>query len=81
MASYNPNYFRKGLLPLLLLQLLQEKDMYGYELVKTIVTRTNGTITEDVPVQFCIVVLGPFHHPGSGFFIAFGHILTDMLSS
>ncbi len=44
MASYNPNYFRKGLLPLLLLQLLQEKDMYGYELVKTIAARTNGTI-------------------------------------
>ena len=30
MTSYNPNYFRKGLLPLLLLHLLQEKDMYGY---------------------------------------------------
>ena len=44
MASYNPNYFRKGLLPLLLLHLLQEKDMYGYELVKTIAARTNGTI-------------------------------------
>ena len=44
MASYNPNYFRKGLLPLLLLHLLQEKDMYGYELVKTIAARTNGMI-------------------------------------
>ena len=45
MASYSPNYFRKGLLPLLLLHLLQEKDMYGYELVKTIAARTNGMIT------------------------------------
>ena len=44
MASYNPNYFRKGLLPLLLLKLLREKDMYGYELVKTIAAQTNGTI-------------------------------------
>lgn len=44
MSSYNPNYFRKGLLPLLLLHLLQEKDMYGYELVKTIAARTSGTI-------------------------------------
>jgi len=44
MSSYNPNYFRKGLLPLLLLHLLQEKDMYGYELVKAIASRTNGTI-------------------------------------
>lgn len=62
MSSYNPNYFRKGLLPLLLLHLLQEKDMYGYELVKTIAARTNGTIADDEAVQFCIVVLGPFHH-------------------
>ena len=44
MISYTPNYFRKGLLPLLLLHLPQEKDMYGYELVKTIAARTNGTI-------------------------------------
>ena len=44
MTTYNPNYFRKGLLPLLLLHLLQEKDMYGYELAKTIASRTNGTI-------------------------------------
>ena len=39
------NYFRKGLLPLLLLQQLQQKDMYGYELVKAIAARTNGMIT------------------------------------
>ena len=45
MSSYNPNYFRKGLLPLLLLHLLQEKDMYCYELVKAIAARTNGMIT------------------------------------
>ena len=44
MGSYNPNYFRKGLLPLLLLHLLQEKDMYGYELVKTIAARTDRMI-------------------------------------
>lgn len=44
MTAYNPNYFRKGLLPLLLLHLLQEKDMYGYELAKTIAARTKGNI-------------------------------------
>ena len=44
MAEYNPNYFRKGLLPLLLLRLLEEQDMYGYELVKTIAERTDGVI-------------------------------------
>ena len=79
MASYNPNYFRKGLLPLLLLHLLQEKDMYGYELVKTIAARTNGTIADDEAVQLCIVILGPFHHLDSGFFVAVRHILKDML--
>lgn len=45
MSAYNPNYFRKGLLPLLLLHLLKEQDMYGYELVKTISSRTNGVIS------------------------------------
>lgn len=44
MSPYNPNYFRKGLLPLILLRLLKEKDMYGYELIKTIAERTDGIL-------------------------------------
>lgn len=45
MANYNQNQFKKGLMPLLLLKLLGERDMYGYELVKTIAERTQGGIT------------------------------------
>ena len=45
MGSYTPNYFRKGLLPLIILSLLKDKDMYGYQLVKEISERSGGVIT------------------------------------
>ncbi len=45
MSNYNPNYFRKGLLPLIILRLLKEKDMYGYEIIKTIEEQSHGVIT------------------------------------
>ena len=45
MGSYTPNYFRKGLLPLIVLSLLKEKDMYGYQLVKEIAEQSGGVIT------------------------------------
>ena len=43
-GAYNPNFFRKGLLPIMILHLLKGKDMYGYELVKTITEQTDGLI-------------------------------------
>ncbi len=45
MGSYTPNYFRKGLLPLIILSLLKGGDMYGYQLVKEISERSGGVIT------------------------------------
>ncbi len=40
-SSVNGN-FRKGLAPLLLLGLLKQRDMYGYELTHELQTQTNG---------------------------------------
>ena len=45
MGGYNPNLFRKGLLPLIILSLLKNGDMYGYQLVKEISERSGGIIT------------------------------------
>ena len=45
MGNNPPNFFRKGLLPLIILCLLREEDMYGYQLVKTIAERSCGVIT------------------------------------
>ncbi len=36
--------FRRGLLPIIILQLLQEKDMYGYQLVQETGRRSHGRI-------------------------------------
>ena len=45
MGTYTPNYFRKGLLLLIILCLLKDEDMYGYQLVKAIAERSGGVIT------------------------------------
>ena len=36
--------YRRGLMPLLILKLLQERDMYGYELVEAVKGRTDGQV-------------------------------------
>jgi PadR family transcriptional regulator PadR len=39
------DYFRNGTIEMLVLSLLTEKDLYGYQLVQTIAERSGGVIT------------------------------------
>ncbi len=45
MGTYAANIYRKGLLPLIILLLLKDQDMYGYQMVRELDTRTAGNIT------------------------------------
>ena len=45
MGTYTPNTYRKGLLPLIILLLLKEKDLYGYQIVRELDAQTEGIIT------------------------------------
>ena len=45
MATYAPNTYRKGLLPLIILLLLKDQDLYGYQIVRELDARTKGVIT------------------------------------
>ena len=45
MATYAPNTYRKGLLPLIVLLLLKKGDLYGYQIVRELDARTDGVIT------------------------------------
>lgn len=44
MAAYTSSNVKKGLLPMLVLHLLNEKDMYGYEIIKAIEERSGLAI-------------------------------------
>ena len=44
MATYAPNTYRKGLLPLIILLLLKDQDLYGYQIVRELDARTEGVI-------------------------------------
>ena len=45
MGTYAPNIYRKGLLPLIILLLLKDQDMDGYQMVRELDSRTDGAIT------------------------------------
>jgi len=41
----NPNSFRRGVMTLVLLALLEQQDMYGYQLVQEIALQSGGQLT------------------------------------
>ena len=42
MAEFEPINFKRGFLPLIILSLLAQKDMYGYQLVQEIARQSEG---------------------------------------
>ena len=70
--------FRRGLLPLIVLQLLQERDMYGYQIVQEAGRRSQGhIITQEgslYPEKYDFDSLIPIHLSGGECSIDFSRI-------
>ena len=45
ISDHNPNSFRRGVMTLVLLALLEQQDMYGYRLVQEIALQSGGQLT------------------------------------
>ena len=65
MASYTSSNVRKGLLPMLVLHLLNEKDMYGYEIIKALEERSGGKLCFKVGALYPVL----YHLENSGHII------------
>ena len=55
MAAYNSTNVRKGLLPMLVLSMLKEKDMYGYEMIKTIEKKSESALKYNVGALYPVL--------------------------
>ncbi|MBO4838843.1 MAG: helix-turn-helix transcriptional regulator [Lachnospiraceae bacterium] len=55
MAAYTSSNVKKGLLPMLVLHLLNEKDMYGYEIIKAIEERSGGILSFKVGALYPVL--------------------------